>query len=135
MDGRATVRPHPLVAVAVGGALGGWARLALAGALPAGDGGWPWGTFVANVSGAAVLALVVTRLTERLPPTTHLRPLIGTGFCGALTTFSTLQVEVIDLWRDGHATLGAAYYAASVAAALLAVRAGTVVARGTRAAW
>ena len=42
-----------------------------------------------------------TRLQERLPPSTYRRPFLGTGLCGALTTFSTLQIEVIRLGRDG----------------------------------
>ena len=58
---------------------------------------------------------------ERLPPSTYRRPLIGTGVCGGLTTFSTLQLEVAELGRDGHAALAVLYLAASVALGLAAV--------------
>lgn len=107
------------VAVFVGGCLGALARAGLARALPAGAGEWPWDTFAANLAGTAALALFATRLQERLPPSTYRRPLLGTGFCGALTTFSTFQIELIRLARDGHETLATGYLAVSVASGLL----------------
>lgn len=90
-------------------------------AIPPGAGEWPWDTFVANVAGTAALALFATRLQERLPPSTYRRPFLGTGICGALTTFSTLQIEVIRMSRGGHAGLAGAYLVASLAAGLLAM--------------
>ncbi len=110
-----------LVAVAAGGAVGAWARLGIAELMPAEPGRWPWGTFVANVVGCALLGYAGTRLLERLPPSTYRRPLIGTGVCGGLTTFSTLQLEVAQLARDDHAALAAAYLAVSVALGLAAI--------------
>lgn len=110
-----------LVAVAAGGAAGAWARLGLAEAMPTEPGRWPWGTFVANIVGCALLGYAGTRLLERLPPSTYRRPLVGTGVCGGLTTFSTLQLEVAELGRDGHAALAAAYLAVSVALGLAAI--------------
>lgn len=107
----ARLERHALsAAVFVGGCLGALARAGLARALPAGH-GFPWGTFAANLVGTALLAWFATRLQERLPPSTYRRPLLGTGICGALTTFSTLQVELIRLGRDGHAGLAALYFA------------------------
>lgn len=110
-----------LVAVAAGGAVGAWARLGLAGLMPTEPGRWPWGTFVANIVGCALLGYAGTRLLERLPPSTYRRPLIGTGVCGGLTTFSTLQLEVAELARDGHGALAAAYLALSVALGLTTI--------------
>ena len=101
--------------MAAGGAFGGIARSALERWLPPGD-GWPWATFAVNVAGCALLAWFATRLLERLPPATYRRPFLGTGLCGALTTFSTFQIEVLRLVHRGHAALGVGYLAASLAA-------------------
>ena len=56
---------------------------------------WPWVTFAVNVAGAFLLGYFATRLQERLPLSAYRRPLLGTGFCGALTTFSTMQLELL----------------------------------------
>jgi CrcB protein len=101
-----------LLAIFAGGCLGALARAALGEWLPHDPGSWPWATFAANVVGAALLGWAVTRLQERMPPTAYRRPFVGTGFCGALTTFSTLQVELLDM----DAGLALAYAAASLAA-------------------
>jgi CrcB protein len=118
---RTRLNRHGLTAaIFVGGCAGALARAGLDRLLPA-HGGWPWGTFAANVAGTAALAYFATRLQERLPPSTFRRPLLGTGFCGALTTFSTLQIEAISLARHGHAALAVAYYAATTAAGIAAI--------------
>jgi CrcB protein len=103
-----------LAAIFAGGCLGAAARAGLSQWLPHDPGGWPWATFAANLAGAALLGWAVTRLQERTPPTAYRRPLLGTGLCGALTTFSTLQLELLDLLDSGHAALAAAYAAASL---------------------
>lgn len=123
------MRERLLLAVFVGGAAGGAARAALERVIPATGHGWPWATFTANVVGTVLLAYFATRLQERLPPSTYPRPFLGTGFCGALTTFSTLQIETIALVRNGHATLGFTYAAASIGAGLVAVHAVTALVR------
>src|SRR4051794_23100094 len=109
-----------LAAVFAGGVAGAVLRAELAQALPHGAGAWPWATFTVNVSGTFLLGLLVTRLQERLPPSAYLRPLLGTGFCGAFTTFSTFQLEVVDLADAGHDALAAGYAAASLAAGAVA---------------
>jgi CrcB protein len=86
----------------------------LAEGFPSAGTGWPWATFAANLGGTALLAYFATRLQERLPPSTYRRPFVGTGVCGALTTFSTLQIEAIRLARHGHTGLAAAYFGATV---------------------
>src|SRR5438876_816069 len=81
---------------------------------------WPWVTFGVNVAGAFVLGYFATRLQERLPPARYRRPLLATGFCGALTTFSTLQVELLKMLDHGHGGLALGYAAASLAAGFVA---------------
>ena len=83
-----------LLAIFLGGALGALARAGLGRAVPVHDGQWPWPTFVVNVVAALALGYFTTRLLERLPPSTYRRPLLGTGICGGLSTFSTMNVEV-----------------------------------------
>jgi CrcB protein len=125
------VRPgrSELIAVFAGGCAGAVARAATGEWLPHDPDAWPWATFAVNLAGSALLAWAVTRLTERMPPTRYLRPLLGTGFCGALTTFSTLQVEVLDIADAGHTGLAAGYAAASLAAGLAIVWLATAAAR------
>jgi fluoride exporter len=118
-----------LAAIFLGGTIGALARYGLAEALPHRPGTWPWATFVVNVAGALALGYLTTRLQERLPPSAYRRPLLGTGLCGALTTFSTMQVELLQMLDDGRAGLAAAYAAASLVAGVLAVAATTNLVR------
>ena len=120
------------LAILAGGAAGALARAGVGEALPAHGGQWPWATFTVNVAGALLLAWLTTRLTEMVAPTRYWRFLLGTGFCGALTTFSTFQVETITLARDGSVGLAAGYAAVSLAAGMLVTVAATVVARRRR---
>jgi fluoride exporter len=121
-----------LAAVFCGGFLGAVARAELAEALPARAGTWPWATFAVNVAGAFLLGWAVTRLQERLPLSAYRRPLIGTGFCGALTTFSTVQLELLRMLDRRDVGLALGYAAASVAAGMLAVAAATNLVRAGR---
>jgi CrcB protein len=120
------------VSILAGGAIGALARAGTAEALPHAPGAWPWATFSVNLLGALVLAWLTTRLAEMVAPTRYWRFLLGTGFCGALTTFSTFQVETIRLARDGHVAIAAAYSTASLAGGMAVAVAATVLARRRR---
>jgi CrcB protein len=100
--------------------------------LPNTGGGWPWATFTANLGGTALLAYFATRLQERLPPSTYRRPFVGTGVCGALTTFSTLQIEAIRLARHGHSALAVAYFVVTVLVGFAVMLVVTKLVRRTR---
>ncbi len=126
---RTRIRERLLLAIFVGGAAGALLRAGLETAFPASGHEWPWATFLVNVLGAALLAYVATRLQERLPPSTYPRPFLGTGLCGALTTFSTLQIEVIELVRNDHPVMGVGYLGASVIAGLVVVQVATMLVR------
>src|SRR5215216_7019382 len=86
-----------LAAIFAGGAIGALARAGLAEGLTHNSDEWPWATFTVNIVGAFLLGYFATRLQERLPLSSYRRPFLGTGVCGALTTFSTLQVELLDM--------------------------------------
>jgi CrcB protein len=121
-----------LAAIFAGGAVGAVARAALAQAAPAPAGGWPWITFAVNVLGAFLLGYFVTRLQERLPLSAYRRPLLGTGFCGALTTFSTMQLELLQMLDAHRAGLACAYAAASLATGYVAVALASAAVRRVR---
>lgn len=110
-----------LAAIFVGGFVGALARLALVEGFDTGPGEWPWGTLIANVVGAAALGYFATRLQERLPLSAYRRPLLGTGVCGALTTFSAMQIELLDMLDAGRVGLAVAYAAITLAAGFAAV--------------
>jgi fluoride exporter len=121
-----------LAAIFAGGFLGAVARAELADALPHGSGQWPWATFVVSVAGAFLLGYFVTRLQERLPLSAYRRPLLGTGLCGALTTFSTMQVELLRMLDDDRIALALSYAAGSVVAGFAAVALATNLVRRAR---
>jgi CrcB protein len=130
--GRWGVAPVRAAAIMLGGAAGALARAGVAEALPHEAGDWPWATFLVNLAGTVLLAWLTTRLTEMVVPTRFWRFLLGTGVCGALTTFSTFQVETIRLARDGGVALASGYAAASLAAGMALAAGATVVARRRR---
>ncbi len=114
-----------LSAIFLGGALGALVRAGVAEALPDPGVGWPWATFLVNVLGAALLGYWFSVL----PHTQYRRPLLTTGFCGALTTFSTVQVELVEMIEAGRIGLACAYLAASLAAGLAGAQVATALAR------
>ena len=123
-----------LAAIFAGGVIGALARLGLVEAFPSTPGRWPWATFLANVVGTLALGYFTTRLQERLPLSAYRRPFLGTGLCGALTTFSTLQLELLQMLDHGDGGLAAGYVAASLAAGLLAIALTTNLVRRARLA-
>ena len=87
-----------LTALCVSGAAGVLARYAVDGLISARTGSaFPWGTFVINVSGAFLLGLLASLMTERYGVPPWLRLAATFGFLGAYTTFSTLSLETLRL--------------------------------------
>jgi fluoride exporter len=121
-----------VAAIFVGGALGTLARAALADAFPHAAAAWPWPTFAVNVVAAFALGYFVTRLTERLPLSSYRRPLLGTGICGGLSTFSTMQVEILEMISAHAWVLAAGYAAASIVAGYAAIQLATAMVRRVR---
>ncbi len=85
---------------------------------------FPWGTFAVNVVGSLLLGLVLG-----LGAPGPVLALVGTGFCGALTTYSTFSWETLRLVRDGAGLYGLANVCGSVLAALAAAQCGLLAGR------
>lgn len=128
----ARVDKRELAAIFLGGAAGAVSRVWLGIRFSGGAPNWPWITFVINITGTFALAYFATRLQERLPQSTYRRPLLGTGFCGAYTTFSTMQVELLKMLDHDRYGLAVAYAAASVSAGYVAIWTATSVVRRAR---
>lgn len=80
---------------------------------------FPWGTFAVNVTGSAVLGVLAGATVS-----SGTYALVGTGLCGALTTYSAFSYETLRLAERGKGLLAGAYVSASVLAGLGAVWAG-----------
>jgi CrcB protein len=130
------VFPRPdrreVAAIFAGGAIGTLARAALSEAFPRPPTAWPWPTFTVNIVAAFLLGYCVTRLQERLPLSSYRRPLLGTGLCGGLSTFSTMQVEIVKMINAHDWGLAAGYAAASIAAGYAAIHLATAMVRRVR---
>ena len=98
----------------LGGALGALLRAGLSEAFPHQAAGWPWGTFLANLAGTALMAWLFFHIHHGLPAEARRRRLFEPGLCGALTTFSTLQLELLRLLDEGAAGTALAYATVSV---------------------
>jgi fluoride exporter len=113
--------------VAAGGIVGAPARYLLDQAVTRRAGpGWPWGTLVINLSGSLLLGFLTgLTLAGHLPPAA--KALLGTGFCGAYTTYSTFTFETVRLAENGRYLGAAGNVLVSVLAGLAAAAAGLAV--------
>jgi CrcB protein len=116
-----------MLVLLVGGAIGaptrylvdGWVQDRVSGV-------FPWGTFVINISGSLLLGIVTgLALYHGLGDLPKIA--IGTGFCGAYTTFSTFSYETVRLLEEGSVGLAAGNAFGSVAAGLVAAGLGLAV--------
>jgi fluoride exporter len=121
-----------LGAIFLGGFIGAASRGEVAELLPHDPGAWPWGTLLVNVAGAFLLGYFVTRLQERLPLSAYRRPFLGTGVCGGLTTFSTMQIELLQMLDAGRLALAVAYALVSITAGFAGVFLATNMVRRAR---
>ena len=117
------------VMIAIGGALGALARYALAAMVQQRVAvGFPWGTFVVNVTGCFVMGVAATVLTERVV-SANLQFLIPVGFIGAYTTFSTFELETFRAVSDGAWTIAGLNVVGSAAAGYASLWLGVALAR------
>ncbi|MGI5241517.1 fluoride efflux transporter CrcB [Dactylosporangium sp. CA-139066] len=88
------------------------------------DSVFPWGTLTVNVAGSLLLGLLTG-----LPAAAPVTALLGTGFCGALTTYSTFSYETLRLTQEGARFYALMNVVASVVAGLGAAAIGFVLAQ------
>jgi fluoride exporter len=125
------LRPSALAWVFGGGIVGTALRYELENLLPHDAVGWPWATFLINLSGAFILGGLLealARLGDDSGWRQRARLCAGTGGCGAFTTYSTFALEVVLLGRHGHLPTAIAYGVLSVVGGLIAAWLGIVVA-------
>lgn len=118
-----------LIAVSCGGVIGAVSRYALVLAVPHGVGGFPWSTFLVNVTGCFLIGVLMVLVTERYRPHPLVRLFLGVGVLGGFTTFSTYAVEAQRLITAGAARTGLLYLVGTPAVALTAVWLGLAVTR------
>lgn len=132
---RSDPAPHPrrrrwqvLASVALGGATGAAARHGVALWLGAAE-QFPLATLTVNLTGCAMIGVVMVLVTETGAAHPLLRPAIGTGFLGGYTTFSTYATDAIQLATRGQYAQALTYLAMTLLGALAAVWLAALVTR------
>jgi CrcB protein len=125
-------RPSPwpvLAAISAGGVVGALSRYGIGSAWPHPAGGFPWATFVINVTGCLLIGVLMVLVTEVVTSRPLLRPFLGVGVLGGYTTFSTYIVDIQRAAGAGAALVALAYLGLTLIGALLAVWTGTTLTR------
>ncbi len=120
--------PRKLAAIYIGGVVGALIRVGLGQLAATGPGTWPWATFAVNMVGALLLGYFFALFRDHPAESLH-HPFLGTGVCGTLTTFSTMQLELFAMVDGGHLALATAYCAATISLGYLLVRFGIALER------
>lgn len=115
-----------LLYVALAGAAGALARYSIG--LAVGPRSFPWATFVINVTGSFALGVVLTFAAAR-GWSAEAIAVVGVGFIGSYTTFSTFTFESFTLADSGRVATAALYVGTSVVVGIAAATAGYAVAR------
>ena len=121
--------------VGIGGLFGAGSREGLSIVVPK-LGEVPIAIAIANIVGAFLLGYLyeaVTRLDKAKPTAGNLKLLLGTGFCGGFTTYSSLATDTSVLFRDGHIWVGVLYALATVIVGACATWAGIAIASSVKA--
>ena len=121
---------YTYLAIAFGGALGAVSRYWLTVSIERFNGtGFPLGTFMVNLLGSFLIGLLYIILAEKLSVADQWRPVIITGFLGAMTTFSTFSLDALLLFQQGHYNTALFYVLSSVMICIFAAYVGMQIAR------
>lgn len=111
-----------LPSIALGGAAGSLARWGIDQVVTGSP--YPWATFLINVVGCLLIGVLMAFVLDVWAQRRYLRPLLGVGFLGGFTTFSTFALETRHLAASSQVLLAVVYVVASVAAGFVAAMAG-----------
>ena len=121
---------YTYLAIAFGGALGALSRYWLTVSIERFNStGFPLGTFAVNLLGSFLIGLLYIILMEKLSVADQWRPVIITGFLGAMTTFSTFSLDALLLFQQGHYNTALFYVLSSVMICIFAAYVGMQIAR------
>ena len=113
-----------LLIVALGGALGSVARYGVASLLNR-----PYAIFYINVFGSFLLGLIMSFLLKHVEESRSLQLLLGVGFCGGFTTFSTFSMQVWEMFAADKFLQAFTYIGASVVCSILGFGLGAYLAK------
>lgn len=109
-----------MIEVALGAGLGASVRYLMTQALKSRTRVFPWATFIINITGALLLGFLHSKITS-----SHILLLLGTGFLGGYTTFSTFQVELVTLVNNRKRKMMLIYLLVTVTCGILAAYCGS----------
>jgi len=121
---------YTYLAIAFGGALGALSRYWITVSIERFNGtGFPLGTFMVNLLGSFLIGLLYILFAEKLSVADQWRPVIITGFLGAMTTFSTFSLDALLLFQQGQYNTALFYVLSSVMICIFAAYVGMQIAR------
>ena len=109
-----------MIEVALGAGLGASVRYLMTQVLKSRARVFPWATFIINITGALLLGFLHSKITS-----SHILLLLGTGFLGGYTTFSTFQVELVTLVNNRKQKMMPIYLSLTVICGILAAYCGS----------
>ena len=118
-----------ILVVVVGGGIGAGLRFLISHAMPTDGDGFPWATFIVNLTGCFVLGVISGIAVRTNVMSRPMLLFLGTGMCGGFTTFSTFSMEAMNLFHAGHFYLVAAYIGGSLVGGLGAAALGLLIVR------
>jgi|SRR5581483_11921476 len=124
--------PRLFLLIAIGGVLGTFARYGTQLAIQGHGERFPAGTMVVNIAGSFLFGFVVRFFSAGDLQAVHMRIALTVGFCGAFTTMSSFNYEVLTLVETGKYLPAAIYFTGSLAGGLVAMGAGVLLAQSVR---